>query len=276
MTALSLSGALFALSGCSSNDILYLSIPKPITSEGHWIHDMWTGSWNTAWIVGAIVWSLMFYVSVKYRRRSEDHVPVQMRYHLPIEIFYTLVPVMMVILMFFFTVRAQDAVIGNDSGKADHNIVVVGQKWSWTFNYEVDVDTANNRAITTTANTGFEGGTIDAPPTLWLPVNESVNFELRSPDVIHSFWVPAFLFKEDVFPGRTNHFTVTPTKLGTFVGKCTELCGTYHSKMLFNVKVVTAQEYADHVAQLVAQGNAGLAEGSIFVEQQAGLEGDQQ
>ena len=98
-----------------------------------------------------------------------------------------------------------------------------------------------------------------------------MNFELRSPDVIHSFWVPAFLFKLDVFPGRNGHFTVTPTKVGTFMGKCTELCGTLHSRMLFNVKVVSAEEYAAHVKSLADSGNTGLAEGSVFVTQQAGL-----
>ncbi len=265
----SLAIAPFALSGCSSNDILYLQIPSPITTEGHLIHEMWTGSWSALWIVGAIVWAMMGYVSVRYRRRSEADVPVQVRYHLPIEIFYTLVPVMMVIVMFYYTVHTEDRVLGNDESPAQHNILVVGQKWSWTFNYEVNV--GEGHKVTPGEGTAFEVGTPAEPPTLYLPVGESVNFELRSPDVIHSFWVPAFLFKLDVFPGRTGHFTVTPTKIGTFMGKCTELCGTYHSRMLFNVKVVSAEEYAAHVKSLADSGNTGLAEGSVFVTQQAGL-----
>jgi len=232
---------------------------------------MWTGSWDALWLVGIVVWGLMAYVSIRYRRRDEAFVPVQLRYHLPIEIFYTLVPVMMVIVMFFFTVRAQDHVLADDNKPADYNILVVGQKWSWTFNYDVDVTQDDKRTISPTATTAFEAGTPAEPPTLYLPVNKSVSLDLRSPDVIHSFWVPAFLFKLDVFPGRPGHFTVTPTETGTFVGKCTELCGTYHSRMLFNVKVVSEAEYKAHVAELAAAGNTGLAEGSVFVTQQAGL-----
>ena len=96
-----------------------------------------------------------------------------------------------------------------------------------------------------------------------LPVGESVRFELSSPDVIHSFWVPAFTYKLDVVPGRDNDFTMTPEREGTFVGKCAELCGTYHSRMLFNVEVVSAEEYAEHLASSRTQGNVGLAAGRL-------------
>ena len=90
--------------------------------------------------------------------------------------------------------------------------------------------------------TVYDGGTTADRPTLYLPVEQDAStFQLRSPDVIHSFWVPAFLFKMDVIPGRDNHFSFTPTREGTFEGRCAELCGTYHSRMLFNVKVVSAE-----------------------------------
>jgi cytochrome c oxidase subunit 2 len=92
-------------------------------------------------------------------------------------------------------------------------------------------------------------------------VNESVKFTLSSPDVIHSFWIPSFYFKLDVIPGRTNTFELTPTKTGTFAGKCAELCGFQHARMTFTVKVVSAEEYRAHLAELAAKGQTGTATG---------------
>ena len=98
------------------------------------------------------------------------------------------------------------------------------------------------------------------PSTLWLPVGREVRFTLTSPDVIHSFWVPAFLFKMDVIPGRENQFELTPNKVGTYAGKCAELCGVDHSRMLFTVKVVPKADYDAHIADLKANGQSGQLE----------------
>jgi cytochrome c oxidase subunit II len=94
-------------------------------------------------------------------------------------------------------------------------------------------------------------------PTLWLPVNKSVEIDLTSRDVIHSFWVIDFLYKKDAFPGKMNKIYLTPKVEGTYDGKCAELCGEYHSMMLFKVKVVSQPEYDAHMAQLAAEGNLG-------------------
>jgi cytochrome c oxidase subunit 2 len=96
--------------------------------------------------------------------------------------------------------------------------------------------------------------------------------ELASPDVILSFWVPAFLFKMDVVPGRANSFSFTPTREGEFVGRCAELCGAYHSRMLFDVEVVSADEYAAHLQELADQGNTGVARGGSDADTQVGIE----
>ena len=80
-------------------------------------------------------------------------------------------------------------------------------------------------------------------PTLVLPVNKVTRFNLHSPDVIHDLGVPGFLMKMDVVPGRVNHFEITPTRIGKYKGRCAELCGVYHSRMLFNVKVVSEADY---------------------------------
>lgn len=267
--------ALLFLSGCSEQDkeqIKRLAMPEPMSKEAHYIYDLWQWAWLGAILTGIVVWALMFYVSVKYRRRSESEIPVQTRYNLPIEIFYTIAPVMMVIVLFFFTVDTQnkvhhmpkDLVAANE--EADLNITVVGQQWSWTFNYV--------KGGTGQTETVWEAGTPDQIPTLWLVKDKSVSFDLYSPDVIHSFWPTNFLYKMDVVPGRAgeNHFTLTPDKAGEFPGRCAELCGVYHSRMLFNVKVVSQAEYDAHLEQLEEQGNVGLNAPGPYEAEVNGLE----
>ena len=145
------------------------------------------------------------------RKRDATGLPPQTRYNLPIEVLYTVVPFIAVAVFFYFTARDEDEIM-RTSANPDHRITVTGMQWSWQFNY-----TSDGGAQTT--------GTPGKPPTLVLPEGESVQFRLVSDDVIHSFWVPAFLFKMDVIPGQPNTFEIVPTKQGTFVGKCAELCG---------------------------------------------------
>jgi len=244
-------------------------LPNGVTNETPAIIHFWQSSWVTALIIGVLVWGLIFFVLFKYRRRSDDEIPVQTRYNLPMEMLYTVAPVIVVLVFFKFVVdtqRTENAEVANP----DHNITVVGQQWSWTFNYVKDSALDGTTTV-------FEPGDASDPPTLYLPVNESVRFTLRSADVIHSFWVPAFIYKLDVIPGvpgRTNTFSLTPTREGTYAGRCAELCGTFHSRMLFNVKVVSAQEYAAELRRLQAAGNVGLTIGGSEVSRQAGLEGN--
>lgn len=100
-------------------------------------------------------------------------------------------------------------------------------------------------------------------PTLWLPKGEKVRFVLTSRDVIHSFWVVPFLMKQDVIPGHTNSFEVTPNKEGTYMGKCAELCGVDHSRMLFNVKIVSPERYQQHLKELAEKGQTGYVPAGI-------------
>jgi cytochrome c oxidase subunit 2 len=183
----------------------------------------------------------------RYHRKDGDpDVPVQTRYNLPLEIFYTIAPVVMVIVFFVHTVDTQNAVL-DDEGEPDHTIYVVGQQWQWTFNYvdEPAVDSPNL----------WEAGTASYIPTLVLPVGETTEFQLRSPDVIHDFGVPGFLMKMDVIPGRHNHYRITPTVVGEFRGNCYELCGVYHSRMIFNVKVVSPEDFDTYLQGLEASGH---------------------
>ncbi len=160
---------------------------------------------------------------------------------------------MMVGVLFYYTARDQ-AAITDTSAKPDVTIGVVGKQWSWDFNY-LDSGVYDSGMQTQLDGTSAVESQI---PTLWLPVNKRVEFHITSRDVVHSFWVPAFLYKMDAIPGITNTFQVVPERLGTYAGKCSELCGEYHSEMLFNVKVVPQAEYDQHMQDLRARGQVGV------------------
>ena len=221
---------------------------------------------NRAILVGILVWGLIIYACFAFRRRRHDEIPVQTRYNLPVEILYTVAPIVMVLVFFYYTVTTQNEVLEEVSAdQADHEILVVGQQWSWSFNYIEDDALDGSTSV-------FESGTTTDRPTLTLPVGESVYVQLASPDVVHSFWVPSFLFKMDVIPGHENSFSFTPTREGSFVGRCAELCGTYHSRMLFNVEVVSPDEFATHLQDLQSQGNVGVIRGGENADTQVGVE----
>jgi cytochrome c oxidase subunit II len=230
-------------------------------------------------IVGILTWGLILYAAFKFRRRSDDEVPVQTRYNLPMEILYTVAPVIVVLVFFKFVIDTQNEVDA-EVDQPDHVIKVVGQQWSWTFNYvddpalggSTDADACEDQSEPESATCVYNVGTPAEVPTLYLPVDEPVRFELSSPDVVHSFWVPAFNYKLDVIPGRDNAFELTPTREGTYVGRCAELCGTYHSRMLFNVEIVSAAEYEEHLRELADAGNVRTALGGSESITQDGLD----
>lgn len=232
-----------ALSGCSTDSQWErVGMPEIVTVQGEHILQLWQGAWIAALVTGVITWALIIGVPIWFRRRSDDEVPVQTRYNLPIEIFYTIFPVIMVIAFFSHTVRVQN--IALEHVEPDVVVEVVGQKWSWTFNYP-DTEAAGGENV-------FVSGTGEDIPQLVIPVDKTVEFQLYSPDVIHNFGIPAFAMRMDVVPGNDNSYQVTPTETGTFDGKCYELCGAYHSRMLFTVKVVTEAEYDAYLAKLAA------------------------
>jgi cytochrome c oxidase subunit II len=256
--ALALGLVIATATGCSANDLPRLGLPSPVTAEGPLVLRMWQGSWIAALVVGALMWGLIIWSVIFHRRsRSKVEVPPQTRYNLPIEALYTAVPLVIVSVLFYFVAR-DEARLTQTSAKPDHMINVVGFQWSWAFNYEntENPDPANTQAA-------YEVGTPAEPPTLYLPINETVQFRLTSRDVIHDFWTINFLMKQDVVPGVVNKFEVTPTSYGTFRGKCAELCGVDHSRMLFNVKVVDRAEYDKHLAELRAKGQKGAVPSGI-------------
>ncbi|MDF2049348.1 MULTISPECIES: cytochrome c oxidase subunit II [unclassified Arthrobacter] len=259
ITGLAIAGAL-VLTGCSPEvEKGWLPTERGTTSNTDRIMDLWVNSWIAALVVGIITWGLIVWCLVAYRRRKGTvGFPRQTSFNLPLEVFYLTIPLFMVLVFFYFTDRDQQA-IDDRSQPADVVVDVRGKQWAWDFNYkagdviEEDVHEAGVQAHLT-------GNTIDKEqlPTLYLPVNKSVDLELNARDVIHSFWVPAFLQKRDMIPGKTNYIRFTPTKEGTYDGKCAELCGEYHSEMLFRVKVVSESEFQAHMDGLKAAGNTGL------------------
>lgn len=225
------------------NEFTRVGFPEPATKEGPGIIELWQGFWIVAIAVGLLVIGLLVFASIKFRRRSDDEVPAQVRYNIPIEILYTVVPLIIVLALFGFTAREQTKLTAL-TNEYTHVVNVIGFRWSWAFNY-VDEGV-------------YETGTPGVVPTLYLPVDEKVRFELTSPDVLHSFWIPSFLFKMDIVPGAINRFELTPDKEGSFVGKCAELCGQDHARMLFNVKVVSRAEYNQYISGLRAKGQTGM------------------
>jgi cytochrome c oxidase subunit 2 len=238
--------AALALSGCASaEEWARFGMPEGITEEAETVQTLWRGAWVAALAVGVLVWGLIIVSMILHRRRRGDRaLPLQVRYNMPIEVLYTVTPFIAIFVYFFFTVRDENRLLElQPAAQVDQTINVVGKRWSWDFNY--------------TTEGVYQDGTPGEPPTLVLPRGERVEFVLTARDVVHSFWVPAFLFKLDTIPGRVNRFQVVPTKEGTFVGKCAELCGKDHSRMLFNVRVVPPTEYDAYIADLRARGQTG-------------------
>jgi cytochrome c oxidase subunit 2 len=258
---------LLTMTGCSkdtTDELKRLGLPQEASDRSAHVSTLWIGAWIACLVTGVIVWGLIAFVSIRFRRRREDEVPRQLRYHLPIEMLYTVAPLIVVAVFFFFTVQKQDKLLA-DVEHPDHTVIVTAQQWSWTFNYLHEPAAGGTNV--------YDAGTPAREPQLWLVEDESVTFDLHSPDVIHSFWVPSFYFKMDVIPGRQNSFSMTPNRLGVYQGRCAELCGYLHSKMLFKVHVVTPEAYEAHLKALKAAGHTGLVLGGSNSHTVAGLEG---
>jgi cytochrome c oxidase subunit 2 len=231
------------------------------TDQTERISSLWVNSWVVLLGVGIITWGLMGWAMVMYRRRKGDTgLPVQMRYNMPIEAFYTAVPLILIVGFFFFTARDQaeiEAVWENP----DVTVSAIGKQWAFDFNYH-GKNADKSDAVWTMgvqAIADANGDLINEAelPTLWLPVDKKVTIDIQSRDVVHSFYVIDFLYKKDMYIGKDNTWSFTPTRVGTFEGKCAELCGEYHSMMLFKVKVVEQAEYDAYIESLRALGQVG-------------------
>ncbi|MDI3331055.1 MAG: cytochrome c oxidase subunit II [Micrococcus sp.] len=241
--------AAVVLSGCSEQvQRGWLPGTRETTNQSAQLTDLWVNSWIAALIVGLAAWAMMLWCMVAYRRRKNDQgYPRQMAYNVPLETLFTVIPIIMVLTLWGFTDRVQRSV---DTPVEDSplTVQVYGKQWAWDFNYTYEGEEKHLAGVQAQLN-GTEG-VEETLPTMVLPVDVPVEFELKSRDVIHSFWIPAFLRKLDMVPGKTNYIYLTPQEEGRFQGKCAELCGEYHSEMLFNVEVVSEPEFREHLSQL--------------------------
>ncbi len=184
-------------------------------------------------VEGLLLWSLFRF----RKRRGDDPLGPQTFGTVRALVIFFAVPAVIVATLFALGEQTLASVQQQDPAPVV-TIRAEGFQWEWTFYY---------------LNEGFfvSGKTLVRPALMVIPVDEPIKIELHSRDVIHSFFVPAFLFKRDVIPGRTNTFTFTANKVGTFPSQCAEFCGLWHSKMTFIVKVVTSTDYAAWTEQQI-------------------------
>ncbi|HEY3906609.1 MAG TPA: cytochrome c oxidase subunit II [Streptosporangiaceae bacterium] len=257
--AVLLAGLVIVTTGCTSNAFTRMGLPVPITKQGAVVLTMWQGSWIAAWATGIVVWGGILWAIIFHRKRGSQ-LPQQVRYNLPIEILYTVLPFIMVGVLFYFTARDENY-IDKIPAHPQVTVNVTGFQWSWEFQYpgfKVPGNTGADSMVTETGAMWNPTASVQHLPLLEIPAHETVKFNLTSIDVIHAFWVVPFEFKRDVIPGYANHFAVTATKTGSFIGRCTELCGVYHSRMLFKIKIVSPAKFRAWIAgQQALQSSSG-------------------
>ena len=233
-----------AASGC-------LLPPDPVTEDGQDVFNLYLVVLALAAIVFVGVEGFILYAIFRYRRQPGDDVlPEQHHGNNTVEIIWTIIPSVIVLILFVASVITLDAMEGGGSEGAEPvTIEVDGFQWQWTFSYPEG---------------GSTTGTIGSPPTLVVPVNEPVRLILNSLDVNHAFYVPQFLIKRDLIPvgenGEPNELEFTITEEGTYAGQCAEFCGTAHADMTFVVDAVSREAYDEYAAAL-ASGSPSPATG---------------
>ena len=238
LRALLLAPLALVLTGCAQ--VSGLGFEEGITSVNDISLSLWQGSWIAAAVVGVFTLVLILWPAVFHRAKaSKGEFPKQTQYNVPVEVAYTVIPFIIVAVLFYYTAVKQNEIVEKTTTYA-HEITVDGFQWSWQFGYPE----AGPKAVVT--------GTPANPPTLVVPLGEKVRYTITSNDVVHGFWVPAFMIQIQNLPGVTNSLEFTANKVGSYPGRCNILCGRNHSQMLFTVKVVTPTEYKTYLETLKA------------------------
>ena len=238
------------LTACSTRG----GVPEPASRQGEDILDLWRILLAAGVALGVLVTGLVLWAVVRYRRPAgagDGDLPKQTGANIPIEVFYTVVPLIVVAVLFTITMRTQERVNAL-SDTTDLQVEVTGFQWGWRFHYP-----AQGVTVVSDAND---------PPTLVLPVDANVRLAVETVDVIHSFFVPAFLVKQDMIPGVDNDIEVRTTEPGRYPGVCAEFCGLDHWRMTFEVEVVSPAEFQSFVAeqrQAPGQGPDATGPGDI-------------
>lgn len=216
--------------------------PNGVTAQSSEAIRLWKITYYIGIPLAAIVVGLIFWCIFRYRRKvSGDRQPSQFQYHLPIELAYTVIPIVLVAIVFAFMYGSEN----KEDKVSKHPALIVnvqGFQWGWRFTYpngHQEVGTyAGEQNINSTANL----------PILYLPEHETVQLDLRADDVNHSFYVPEFLFKRDLIPGVDNNVDFNVKTPGRWIGECTQLCGTYHSYMRFMVDAMPPDQFNSWMA----------------------------
>jgi cytochrome c oxidase subunit 2 len=226
--------ALVAAAGCSDGP--RVGMPDSISEQGDEILGLWRGSVYAGLAVLALVWGLVVWCVFRYRRRNDD-LPSQMPENIPIELLYTATPLVIVVVLFAFTLVTQDRVTALVDDP-DVTIEVVGFQWSWEFRYpDQDLVVRSN---------GVD------PPQLVVPVDATVRFRLLTRDVVHSFWVPDLLLKRDLINEVDNEIDVHVNEAGEWRGRCAEFCGLDHWRMYFDLVAVPQDQFEQRLTEAAA------------------------
>ena len=279
------------LSSCKWQDTLALGWPNGVTPEGKINRNLWIYLVFASLIIGIIVVSLISWTIIFHRKKDSNRkLPLQFGYNLPLEIAVTAIPFLIVSVLFYLTMLAQENILYKDP-RPEIIVDITAFQWNWKFGYQnitysdgsfnyngVDkirkatmAYKSNNNSIANQDRIGTirgidpEGrtylnfdkietlGTSTEIPILVLPINKRIEFVLNSADVIHGFWVPEFLFKRDIIPepkanNSENIFQIEKIeRTGAFVGRCSEMCGTYHSMMNFEIRAIEPNEFITYI-----------------------------
>ena len=214
-------------------------VPDPVTREGSRIASLWDGFFLAACAVGLFMLVLIVYTAARYRSRGSDRIPEQRSVNVAAEVIYTGTPIAIVVVLFLVSTGVERRVTRVSATPAQ-TVRVTAFQWGWEFHYP-----AEGVTITGSGN--------ERPPELVLPVGVTTRLELEAHDVIHSFFVPEFVEKEDLVPGLHNVLDVTPTRTGTFAGRCAEYCGLDHWRMDFSARVVPEPEFRRFLTEQAKQ-----------------------
>ncbi len=275
--------------------VLDMGWPSGVTPEATQMYNFWVWVWVAAWIIGIIMWGL-FLVAIfawgnkRREKQGAPEFPKQLQYNVPLELGLTIVPIIIVMVLFFFTVQAQTRTTALNKGP-EVVVDVTAFQWNWKFGYAnvsgnlsadgqdydgrdkerqdlaemtkhdpEEMHNANPIHGTSMGDLSYLNynqietvGSTEEVPVLVLPTDTAIEFRLASADVNHAFWVPEFLFKRDAYAHpesnqQERRFQIEKIEEeGAFVGRCAEMCGTYHAMMNFEVRAVTPEKFKQYM-----------------------------
>jgi cytochrome c oxidase subunit II len=231
------------------------------TTQGRTETHLWQLFFIAGLVVGGFVFLLIIWAIFRYRRRSEE-MPRQTQYHTLLEVSYTVLPIIIVVILFVFTVFAENNVDATPAHPGA-TITVNAFQWGWEFEYPgaAGAGCANPATAKDQSDCVKVIGQTTQDPTMVIPTGTEVQINLKSLDVLHGFYVPEFNFSRYASPGYTTSFDFNALHTGDFRGQCTQLCGLYHSLMFFNVKAVTQSQFTSwlHTEQAQVKAHPGSA-----------------